>query len=135
MADSLTRAERSERMSRVKSKHSQIEIRLRRLVFAMGYRYRLHGRNLPGTPDLVFASRQKAIFVNGCFWHQHGCGHYRQPKSRRSFWMEKLASNVKRDRRKRAALGRIGWKSMVVWECQIRKPEVLERRVRKFLDG
>ena len=132
--DPLTRAERSERMSRIRNADTKPELIVRHLVFRMGYRYRLHVRSLPGIPDLVFASRRKVIFVHGCFWHQHLCGLYRMPKTRRGFWDPKLARNVTRDTRVRRELRRLGWRTLVIWECQLRRQMVLRKRVQRFLE-
>lgn len=118
--DFLSPAERSERMSRIKHKDTEPEMTVRRLVHSLGYRYRLHRQDLPGTPDLVFASRRKVIFVHGCFWHLHEpCDHYRLPRSDQ--WMDKLRANKERDRRHRAALSRSGWDVHVTWECELSK--------------
>lgn len=134
--DTIDKARRSWVMSRVRSKDTVPELAVRRLVFAMGFRYRLHGRHLPGTPDLVFAGRKKVIFVHGCFWHRHtGCKLARMPKSRLEFWMPKLERNRERDREEVKALRAIGWKSLVVWECQLSKESVLRGRLRRFLEG
>ena len=114
--DTLTRAQRSERMARIRSRNTGPELAVRRLVYSLGFRYRLHGTGLPGKPDLVFASRRKVIFVHGCFWHQHpGCG--RQPKSRLEFWTEKLFQNRERDLRNQRKLRSLGWRILIVWEC------------------
>jgi DNA mismatch endonuclease (patch repair protein) len=91
---------------------------VRRLVHALGYRYRLHVRGLPGTPDLVLARHGKVINVSGCFWHMHHCGRCRVPASGRAYWVRKLRRNAERDRRTRRALARLGWRVLVVWECQ-----------------
>ena len=99
--DPLTSSERSERMSRIRNADTKPEMFVRRMVHGMGYRYRLHAPDLPGHPDLVFRSRRKVIFVHGCFWHQHGCRQYRQPRTKRSFWEPKLEGNKKRDQRNR----------------------------------
>src|SRR5471032_1190886 len=105
MTDTLSRAERSERMSRVKGKDSKAELMVRSLTHRLGYRFRLHGSNLPGKPDLVFASREKVIFVHGCFWHRHSrCALARLPKSRLEFWKPKLDGNRARDKRNIKAL-------------------------------
>ena len=95
----------------------------------------LHRRDLPGTPDIVLPGRRKAIFVHGCFWHGHGCRCARLPKSRVEYWGPKIAANRARDGRKAAALRREGWSVACVWECQLRKPAALERRLARFLDG
>ena len=137
MTDTLTKAERSERMSRVRGKDTKPEMIVRRMVHGMGYRYRLHDRRLPGSPDLVFRSRRKVIFVHGCFWHRHpdpSCKLARMPKSRQDFWGPKLEGNRERDERNRAALAREGWRQMVVWECECRHEEQLRNKLREFLE-
>lgn len=109
------------------------EVQLRRLLHREGYRYRLHDRRLPGTPDIVFPSRKKAIFVNGCFWHGHDCRAGRLPSSNTDFWKEKIARNRSRDAAKLADLKAKGWDSLIVWQCELRNAgEVLER-VSSFL--
>jgi DNA mismatch endonuclease, patch repair protein len=121
--DFLTPAERSERMSRIKSKDTTPEVILRRLLHSLGYRYCLHRRDLPGTPDIVFPARLKVIWVHGCFWHWHddpSCSIAKIPKSRPDFWTQKLTRNRDRDVRDRVELHRIGWSSHTVWECQLR---------------
>ncbi len=134
--DTLTTAERSERMSRVRSKDTKPEMRVRTLVHGMGYRYRLHDRSLPGNPDLVFPSRRKIIFVHGCFWHRHGanCEFTRWPKSKLDFWMPKLEQNHRRDRTVRRRLRQVGWRVLVVWECELKNAETLAARLRAFLE-
>lgn len=122
-------------MALVRSRDTKPEMRVRRLVHSMGYRYRLHRRDLPGTPDIVFPARRKAIFVHGCFWHRHNCAMGdRLPKSRIQFWSAKIEENAQRDRRSLAKLRRLGWKALVVWECQI-KEHTLADRIRGFLDA
>jgi DNA mismatch endonuclease (patch repair protein) len=102
----------------------------------MGFRYRLHGKGLPGRPDLVFAGRRKVIFVHGCFWHRHAaCALARLPKSRRDFWVPKLEANRERDERNRRALARDGWKVLTVWECQLKETGRLQKKIRRFLDA
>lgn len=134
--DTLTTAERSERMSRVRSKDTKPEITVRSIVHRMGYRYRLHDRSLPGSPDLVFPRRGKIIFVHGCFWHRHGtnCGYTRWPKSKLDFWKPKLQQNHQRDKIVRRELRKLGWRVLVVWECQLKKSNVLAGRLRGFLE-
>ncbi|WP_420463428.1 very short patch repair endonuclease [Candidatus Palauibacter sp.] len=134
--DTLTVRERSERMSRIRSKDTKPEMRVRRLVHGLGYRYRLHAKDLPGRPDLVFQPRRKVILVHGCFWHRHeGCSRNRLPKSpeRRDFWRKKLDGNARRDRSKEAALRRLGWEILVIWECETKALDPLAERVRAFL--
>ncbi len=107
---------------------------VRRLVFSMGYRYRLHDPYLPGHPDMVFKGRRKAIFVHGCFWHRHeGCRLARLPKSRLDFWLPKLEGNRQRDAKKLEQLCQRGWKSLVIWECELKDLGSLEKRLRAFL--
>lgn len=133
--DTLTPEQRSERMSRVRSKDSKPELAVRRLIHGLGYRYRLHRRDLPGTPDLVFAGLKRVIFVHGCFWHQHpGCKNARMPKSRQEFWGTKLGANVTRDERDLRALRKLGWQTMVVWECEVSDIARLTRRITGFLN-
>ena len=134
MTDTLTPEERSERMSRIRSRDTTPELVVRHTVHRMGYRYRLHRRDLPGTPDLVFGPRRKVIFVHGCFWHLHqGCRRARMPKSRVDFWRPKLEGNRARDERNRAELERNRWGVMVIWECEIKDRSDLEERIEKFL--
>lgn len=131
--DTLTPAERSERMRRVKGKDTKPELFVRRLVFAMGYRYRVHLRLIPGKPDIAFPNRKKAIFVHGCFWHRHiGCPNNRLPKSRLDFWLPKLDGNRRRDKKKQRELRESGWSYLVIWECETQKKN-LESRIRQFL--
>jgi DNA mismatch endonuclease (patch repair protein) len=134
--DNLSPTERSEIMARVRSKNSRPELVVRKLVFALGYRYRLHAKDLPGYPDLVFRKRRKVIFVHGCFWHRHAaCALARLPKSRLEFWEPKLEGNKQRDQRNRRALTNKGWKVLTIWECQLKKTERLESTLRRFLDA
>lgn len=134
--DNIPRAERSEIMSRVRAKDTRPEMLIRRLVFAEGYRYRLHDRRLPGCPDLVFKSRSKVIFVHGCFWHRHpNCALARMPKSRLDFWEPKLTANKARDARNRKLLAKQGWKVLTIWECELRSTEQLKRTIKRFLDA
>ena len=136
MADTLTRAERSARMALIRSKNTKPEIRVRKLAHALGYRFRLYKADLPGKPDMVFASRRKVIFVNGCFWHQHadpGCKDARGPQSNRAYWEPKLARNVARDAEHVAALESAGWRVLVLWDCETRGAPALARRLKRFL--
>jgi len=133
--DTLTPAQRSERMSLVRAKDTKPEMVVRRLVHAMGYRYRLHVRDLPGNPDMVFPSRNKVVFVHGCFWHRHGaCKNTRWPKSKLDFWRPKLEQNHRRDKINRRRLGKLGWKVLVIWECQLSKLATVTERLRSFLE-
>ncbi len=132
--DPLTKQQRSERMTRIRSQDTQPELVLRKLVFSLGYHYRLHDRRLPGRPDLVLSSTRSVIFMHGCFWHLHNCGTYRQPTSRAWFWSQKLTGNVLRDAEVRKWLAREGWRSLVVWECELRAdPVKLAWKLIRFL--
>jgi len=132
--DTLTPEQRSERMSRVRTKDTKPELRVRRLVHSLGYRYRLHCGRLPGHPDLVFGTRQKVIFVHGCFWHRHrGCPKCRMPKSRLRFWRPKLNANRERDIANQNKLAQLGWDYMIVWECELRGTDELASRIHSFL--
>jgi DNA mismatch endonuclease (patch repair protein) len=136
MPDTLSREARSERMGRIRGKDSSAELFVRRLVHAMGFRFRLHRRDLPGCPDLVFPKLKCVIFVHGCFWHRHAspdCRLARLPKSRLEFWEAKLEGNRARDLRNEAALEKAGWNVLVVWECQLGQKEQVENAIRGFL--
>ncbi len=132
MADSLTPAQRSERMGRVRSKHTTPELVVRRTLHRLGFRFRLHGRGLPGKPDIVLAKHRTVIFVNGCFWHRHdasSCKLSRMPKSRQDFWIPKLNANKARDKANYERLQREGWRVRLVWECQLNDKEKLEKQL------
>lgn len=134
--DTLSPTERSERMGRVRSTDTKPELTVRRLVHSLGFRYRLHDRKLPGTPDLVFSSRRKILFVHGCFWHRHGprCPLTRLPKSKLEFWLRKLEQNHTRDEKNIKRLRADGWRVMVVWECELSNLEAVTRRIITFLE-
>lgn len=137
MTDTLDPAGRSERMARIRGRNTVPEMRVRRITHAMGFRYRLHCRDLPGKPDLVFPGRRKVILVHGCFWHRHpdpACKLARLPKSRLDFWKPKLEANRARDLRNQSELRDHGWDVLVVWECELREAEELSRRIREFLE-
>lgn len=133
MVDVLTREQRSALMARIRGKNTQPELLVRKLAHSLGYRFRLHQRKLPGSPDIVFARLKKVILVHGCFWHRHNCGYAYVPKTRRKFWAQKFANNISRDRRDRIALRRAGWDVLVIWECQTKSSDLLRRRVSGFL--
>lgn len=136
MTDTLTRSERSERMRRIKSRDTRPELQLRRLVWALGHRYRKSQRTLIGKPDVAFIGRKRAIFLHGCFWHRHDCrSGKRAPKTRIGFWSKKFNENTQRDARVMRELETTGWKAMVVWECELRDQGKVERRLRRFLDA
>lgn len=124
---------RSENMRAIRSKDMLPEVTVRRLVHKLGYRFRLHRKDLPGKPDLVFVRRRKVIFVHGCFWHSHGCKNGHVPKSNVEYWVPKLERNAERDKKSLAALTAGGWKPLVIWECEMQNKAKLEKRVVKFL--
>jgi DNA mismatch endonuclease, patch repair protein len=132
--DRVSRDTRSRNMAKIRGKNTSLEMKVRQLIWRLGYRYRLHNRNLPGTPDLVFNGRKKVIFVHGCYWHRHDCPAGQQiPKSRVNFWKAKLARNAERDKEVQEALRNEGWDILIVWGCQIKQPEQLESGICKFL--
>jgi len=133
--DPLRPAERSERMSRIRNIDTKPELIVRHLVYGMGYRYRLHAKDLPGNPDLVFRRIKKVIFVHGCFWHQHGCRQYRMPKTKVGFWGPKLARNVTRDAQAQRELRKLGWRTLTIWECQLKTTASVRGRIKRFLEA
>ena len=139
MADNLTIQERSEIMRRVVNKGTRPELTIRKIVWGLGYRYRLNVNGIPGKPDIAFKSRKKAIFINGCFWHRHsGCALTRTPKSNTEFWTNKFATTVKTDQRNYEDLIRMGWRYLIIWECEIKKSnlEYLTQKIDQFMkDG
>ena len=137
MTDTLSSSERSERMSLVRSKDSSAEMTVRRLVHGLGFRYGLHCRDLPGTPDLVFRARKKVIQVHGCFWHRHpksSCPLARLPKSRLEFWEHKLNANRERDLLNNRKLRNLGWRVLEIWECELSNAQGLRNKILYFLD-
>jgi DNA mismatch endonuclease (patch repair protein) len=127
---------RSENMRRIRSKDMRPELAVRSLVHKMGYRFRLHRRELPGKPDLVFVSRRKVIFVHGCFWHSHeGCKSAHVPKTNLDYWEPKLERNRARDARSIAALKADDWKTLVIWECETHTGSTLKKRIKAFLSA
>jgi DNA mismatch endonuclease (patch repair protein) len=134
--DRLDLGRRSDNMRRIRPKDTTPEMCVRRLVHGLGFRYRLHCRDLPGKPDLVFRTRKKVIFVNGCFWHRHpGCPYAYTPKTRVEFWTAKLDGNRMRDLRNLEVLEKQGWKALTVWECETIDLERLTRLLRRFLQA
>ena len=134
MVDTISPEYRSEIMGRVRAKDTKPEMVVRRMLHAAGYRYRLHARDLPGKPDLVFPARRKVVFINGCFWHRHrDCALARLPKSRTEFWTNKLERNRERDEKNVAALREQGWEVLTVWECEVRDLATVMPRVVAFL--
>jgi DNA mismatch endonuclease (patch repair protein) len=135
VADTLTPARRSALMSKVGQKHTKPELIIRKLLHAKGWRYRLHPKSLPGTPDLVLKSRNAAVFVHGCFWHGHDCKLGRLPKTRTEFWMDKVAGNKARDLRKANDLLNHGWRVLTVWQCALDNPKSALHCIEEFLSG
>jgi len=134
MADVFSSEQRSRNMKAIGSRDTRPELAVRRLVHSLGYRYRLHRKDLPGSPDLAFISKRKAIFVHGCFWHRHGrCSRATVPQSNAGFWLTKLAKNVKRDADVIRKLKSSGWKVLVIWGCQLGDSANLRRTVERFL--
>lgn len=132
--DWLTPEQRKRNMAAIRAKDTKPEMLVRKLVFSLGYRYRLHARNLPGHPDLVFAGRRKAIEVRGCFWHGHTCKDgTRSPEANAAYWKEKIARNVARDRQNSSQLRNLGWDLLEIWECQLKDLNSLESLIRSFL--
>ena len=135
--DIISRQRRSENMRRITSKGTKPEMAVRRMVHAMGFRYRLHRKDLPGRPDMVFPSKRKVIFVHGCFWHQHPsscCRIVRLPKSNQDYWLKKLQQNRDRDVSRQTELSQLGWEQFTVWECEVKSDTVEhQRRLRDLL--
>lgn len=127
---------RSRTMRAVRSKNTIPELTLRRLLHSAGYRFRIHRKDLPGSPDLVFSGRRAVIFVHGCFWHGHNCKRgSRAVKSNVDYWTVKIARNVARDARNLEALKALKWRAAIVWECELKEPQALLVRISRFLDG
>lgn len=124
--------QRSYNMSRIKNRNTKPEEKVRRLLWHNGYRYRLHRKDLPGKPDIVFPGRKKVIFIHGCFWHRHNCRYFKWPKTNAAFWRNKIESNVKRDLDNYRKLTESGWRVLIVWECET-KDVVLDSLLEKIL--
>jgi DNA mismatch endonuclease, patch repair protein len=136
MTDKLTPAGRSRNMASIRSKDMKPEMAVRKTAHAAGFRFRLHRKDLPGKPDLVFPKYKAVIFVHGCFWHQHSeprCLDGRPPKSNLAYWGPKLERNVKRDAEAHAKLAEIGWRTLIIWECETKDKEALRLRIAEFL--
>ena len=134
MTDIFTKEKRSWIMGRIKGRDTKPEILVRSMIHRMGFRYRLHQRDLPGNPDIVLPRHAKVIFVHGCFWHGHkGCTRSKRPATNTEFWNNKLDDNIARDKRVQRKLRRDGWKVIVIWKCETRKPEKLLEKLERFL--
>lgn len=133
MVDRLSSERRSWLMSRVRSRNTAPELRVRKAAHDLGLRFRLHRKELPGKPDLVFPRWRVALFVHGCFWHRHeGCKKATNPKSREDYWQPKLRANVERDRRAVAELEKLGWRVLTIWQCETNDRARLSARLREF---
>ncbi|MCC5090795.1 MULTISPECIES: very short patch repair endonuclease [Xanthomonas] len=133
--DRLTPERRSWLMSRIGSKNTKPELALRSLLHGLGFRFRLHRRDLPGTPDVVLPGRKTAIFVHGCFWHGHACKRNKMPKSRVEYWGSKIEANRQRDAKKRKLLRALGWHVLTVWECELKDPSKLSDKLVRVIDS
>src|SRR4051812_28244891 len=134
--DIVSPARRSEIMKRIRGKGTKPELDVRKAAHKLGYRFRLHRSDLPGTPDIVFPSRSVALFVHGCFWHRHkDCRYCYNPKSNIEFWRRKFQNNIARDVRARTELERMGWRVVIIWECEISDSHGLNRKLREYLDS
>src|SRR3990170_4807107 len=135
MADVFTQKKRSEIMSRISSKHTSPEIAVRKALYSLGFRYRLHDKKLPGKPDIVIKQAKTAIFVNGCFWHQHkGCRRQSVPKSNLKYWKRKLRTNIEKQKEDIRKLKKLGWKIFIVWECEAKREAGLVKKVNKIYE-
>ena len=135
ITDPFSPAKRSWIMRQVQSENTKPELLVRSLAHRLGYRFRLHRRELPGAPDLVFPSRRKVIFVHGCFWHGHPCRRgARLPKTNAEYWHNKITRNKERDKRHQRRLRQLGWSALVLWECQLRDQQKLSARLSHFLE-
>ena len=136
MVDRISQAHRSWNMSRIRGKDTIPEIKVRSLLHRMGYRFRLHRKDLPGRPDIVLPGRHTVVLVHGCFWHRHpSCPFSYNPKSRVKFWEKKFAETVKRDLRQKVELGQLGWEVIIVWECELKELAVLRERLESELNN
>ena len=133
--DTRTPEQRRRIMRSVKSRNTGPELVVRRLLHGMGYRYRLHRKDLPGRPDIALGPRRKAIFVHGCFWHGHDCPKGRLPKSRLDYWQPKVDKNRERDRTKEEQLKSVGWSVLTIWQCETKDLETLAARLQDFVDS
>lgn len=121
MTDKISKTARSRNMSLIQSKNTKPEMIARRHLFGRGLRYRLHDKNLPGKPDMIFPKYKKAVFINGCFWHRHDCKYATTPKTNTEFWEKKFQKNILRDKNNYEKLETMGWTVIIVWECQLKK--------------
>ena len=136
MTDVFSIEKRSWVMSRVRGRETSPEIKVRSLTHKLGYRFRLHRKNLPGKPDLVFSFRKKVIFVHGCFWHGHDCPRgQRTPKTNTGYWVEKIRKNIERDAKSQSELQSLGWSVLVIWECEIKNLDKIACKINGYLSN
>lgn len=134
MPDIFTSEKRSWIMGRVKSRNTKPELLVRSMIHRMGFRFRLHRKDLPGNPDIVLPKHRKVVFIHGCFWHGHeGCPRSKRPTTNIEFWNKKLDQNIERDKRFQRLLKESGWDVLVVWQCETNKPDELLRKLERFL--
>jgi DNA mismatch endonuclease (patch repair protein) len=133
MTDRISAETRSRLMSRVKNRNTAPELIVRRTLHRMGYRFRLHCKNLPGHPDITLPRYKKVIFVHGCFWHGHDCPRGKRPTTNQAFWDKKIDRNIERDAKAVAALVEAGWNVLVLWDCQVKQPELLTTLLSTFM--
>lgn len=134
MADNLSPEERRKHMQKIRSKDTQPELFVRRILHALGYRYRTHVAEIPGSPDIVFTKRRKIIYIHGCFWHAHAsCKLSHIPKTRSDYWRKKLAKNAERDSRNIEAATKLGWECLILWECELSDRDEVQKRLIEFL--
>ena len=134
MADTVPKSVRSRIMSSVKQRHTKPEMIVRSLLHNLGYRFRLHRKDLPGSPDIVLPKFRTAIFVHGCFWHQHkNCNKSRRPSSNQEYWNNKLDQNISRDKRKEGELSKLNWRVVTIWQCEIKDLNILTKKIKRIL--
>lgn len=133
MADRITKAQRSRNMARVKNKNTAPELIVRKTLHRLGFRFRLYRSDLPGNPDIVLPRHHKIVFVHGCFWHGHTCPRGKRPSTRQDFWNRKLDGNQKRDKANQDKLKELGWEILIVWECQVKNVDNLEKQLLDFM--
>lgn len=133
--DTITKQQRSINMSKIRSKNTSPEVIVRKILLGMGFRYRLHLASLPGKPDVILKKYKTAIFINGCFWHQHkNCKRSSIPKSNKDYWVPKLENNIQRQKENISQLKRLGWKPLIIWECEVKKIDELTQKLSKISD-
>jgi len=135
--DKLSPEKRRLNMQHIQNKNTKPELKIRKLIYSKGYRYRIHVKELPGKPDIVFLGRKKVIFINGCFWHKHNCKQFYLPKTNRNFWSSKINLNFTRDKKNYSALQSLGWDILIIWECEITEKNlnILTQRIIDFLES